>query len=396
MDGFDKVNEIVTAAAKPAQTDTDNKDQNSGAGDSQNSQGDSKDSGNADQGTDKNSSSASDQQNNSGAGGNDQGAAADKQTAPNPLEDLLKETGFTSIDDLKKKLTATDDKTESPEEVKRKGEVYEANLNSFAVENEILTNDQLHELKSIKGKEDKDLVFEKYSGEVRDEIEENLKAEYEKEDKDPPTAKEIEEKIREAFDSEYPVESKNQKTKTRAENRLKKEAAEMRAPLESSLNKAKAQYDEVLALKNAMPEFQKTLTKMVTEAVPKEINFYEAKDGEEDIKIPVEISAKDQQEISDLLLKSFRTPENMALFRNGKAADIQAELKSQLDYILWQKFGDTGKTKMAEFFESRGRSKAKVGAENRFSENQGSNKQSDKQSQASAEKQILDSTRQKK
>ena len=166
--------------------------------------------------------------------------AEKKEEKPDPLAELLKETKFESLDALKAHLTKKDEKQKSPEELKREEDVYRANLNNYAVENQLMSNDDIVKLEVIKGKADKDIVFESFSSEVKDEI----VADLEKQRKvagitDELTPAEIAEAIDEAFEKEYPLNSDNDKAKKRAENKLAKAAKEMRGPLESSFTEAK-------------------------------------------------------------------------------------------------------------------------------------------------------------
>jgi hypothetical protein len=326
------------------------------------------------------------------AGANSDSGSLEK---PDPIAELLKEHNLGSIDELKEFLTEKSKKPadpETPEQIKKREDLYQANLVAFGVEKGIIKLEDVTKLETLKAKSDKDLVFESFAAEVRDEVEEKVK-------KENPlaTADEIQEKIKEAFNEAYPVDSDNQKAKARAERKLLKEAKEIRQPLESSLTKVKADYDEHLSIQKEFPLYSKSITKMVTEAIPKNVSFFTTKDGDEDVPVVIEVSEADQKEILASLSAAMEGVETFSLYKSGKSEEIKKMIQDRTEYHLWKKYGDVGKQKIAETFLSRGRKQGStVGAENSFETNQAQNKGgSTKQTQASAEAQVIESTRKK-
>lgn len=309
-----------------------------------------------------------------------------------PLDELLKEFKFENKEALLEHLKTRDKKTESPEETKRKDEIYRANLNKFAVESSFMSNEDIVKLETLRQKADRDLVFEKFSSEIKEEIEEEAK-----EENPDITKEEIDTKIREAFDKEFPLESKNQKAKSRAETRLTKEAKELRGPLESSFTNAKAEFDKEVSIRNAYPEFKKTVAGLITEAVPQMVPFFNEKDGDEEVPVNVPVSEDAKTKISEALSKKFVSPEIYALYSKGKIDEIKKLLASELEYQTWKHIGEDGKREIAKVFRSRGLDKgSNTGAKNSFSTNQAKGGEDKKMSAADAQQQVIDDTRQKK
>lgn len=290
----------------------------------------------------------------------------DKKEEPaDPLTDLLKEFKFNSKEDLIKHLKKADEKQKSPEEIKRAEEVYRANMNAFAVENEIMSLEDIHKLEEVKKATDEDLVYKKFAEEAREEILDEF------EEYDEPTEDEILAKINEAFEREYPTKSKNKNAVTRAENKIKREAELIRKPFESAYEKAKERYDDEVSVRNAYPEYQKTMKKMIDSSVPATVSFYKDKDGENEISIDVELKEEDRKEILEKVAKKFQNPETFVLHQKGKSQEIQDMIAEEVERLAWKKTEKEGKKKLAERFEGIGVGKgSKVGAENSFETNQ--------------------------
>ena len=299
------------------------------------------------------------------AKGGDDGKKKEEDTPEDPLTGLLKEFKFNSKEDLIKHLKKADEKQKSPEEIKRAEEVYRANMNAFAVENELMSLEDIHKLEEVKKATDKDLVFKKFSEEAREEVISDFDAE------DKPTEEEIADKIKEAFEKEYPTDSKNKNAVTRAENKIKREAELIRKPFESAYEKAKERYDDEVSVRNAYPEYQKTMKKVIDSSVPASVSFYKDKDGENEISIDVELKEEDRKEILEKVAKKFQNPETFVLHQKGKSKEIQDMIAEEVEFLAWKKTEKEGKKKLAEKFEGIGVGKgSKVGAENSFETNQ--------------------------
>jgi len=310
---------------------------------------------------------------------------------PDPLAELLKETKFESIDALKAHLTKKDSKEDTPEEKKRKDDLYRANLHNFAVENSLMTTDEIIKYENIKAKSDRDLVFERFAEEIRGEIEDDLKAE-----NADVTKEEIDKEIKEAFEIEYPDDSTNQKAKDRAERKIAKEAKEIRGPFESSFNEAKSRYEDEVSVRNEYPVYQKTIKQVVSDAIPASVNFFKDKVGEQDLSIDIPISEDDKKEILESLTKKLQTPQTFLLHKNGKVDDLKAMVRNEMDYLLWNKYNESGKKEIATKVFSAGLSKgSEVGAKESFALKQAAPAASGKKSDSDAQQEVIDSTRKK-
>ena len=308
---------------------------------------------------------------------------AAKEAAADPVE-LQKK-----IDALQKALDEKNNRVDkTPEQIKKDEEVYQAKLKAYAVENDLMKNEDLQRYDNVKASEDEALVFDSFAAEVKDEILEELG--------DDASEEEIIAAIRKEFESEYPLNSKSEKVRARAEAKLKKAAGEIRSPLESSFNTAKTRFDDEQSVRSEYPKYQEAVNKVVV--VPDKIPFYKEGEGEDAIEIQVEVSEKDKKEILVSLQNIIKDPENFILHKNGKTEEVQNKIKSELEYQLWKRLGDTGKKAMAEKLievgHSRGLAKGSdTGAKNSFATNQGGEKKDASASAVSAKQQVIDSTR---
>lgn len=330
--------------------------------------------------------------------------AADKAAAsgggndnPDLLKQLLEEHKFETVEQLREHLAKKDEKVKSPEEEKREKEVYEANLVSYAVQNNLLSLDDATKYNTIKGKSDEDLVFESFVSEFEDEIKEKILAE-KKEigDETPVDDSEVMKRLNEDFEKEYPTTSENEKAKQRAINKLAKAAKELRAPIESSYTAAKKMFDEELGVKQNYPGYKKAMDSIVESAIPKSYSFFKDKDGDDEIEVEVEISDEDRKEIMKSVSKKVENPSTYSLHKDGKTSDISNLVKREADLLLWERYSEAGKKKIAERFVEIGKKKGSdIGAKNSFELNQAGKGGPKGEGGPDATQQVLDSTRKK-
>jgi len=308
--------------------------------------------------------------------------------APDRLEAFLKEHNLASLDELVDKLKPKVEET--PEQIKKREELQQANLISFAVENDLMSLENINKYQELKNTTDEDLVFEAFSKDRRDEILEELG--------DEATEEQIIEKLRKDFDSEYPVSSKNEKIRQRAENKIKKEAAEMRQPLESSFTEAKARYDEEMSMRTDIPKYNQTITGLAASAVPDTFQFFADKDGEDEISVPVKVTPEVKKTILDSVEnKIMKNPQTYLLYKQGKTEQIQEMISDHVELLMYKHLGESGKKEIAKVYLGRGVAKgSNTGASNSFAVNQAGIKSDVVVDEKTAKAQVLDSTRQKK
>lgn len=217
--------------------------------------------------------------------------------------------------------------------------------------------DDFSQLKTIKSKQDAELVFEKYFSAWKEE--------------NPDVTEKAEETAREDFETEYNLNNENDKVKSRAVSRLAKEAAEIRSPLESSYNNAKSRFDAESELKANFPKFISGVEGIASELVPEKIEWYKGKDNDEEVPIEVDLPADDRKEIMDKVVKRLQTPDSYELFRAGKMDELKERVSEYVDYLVGKKTKEVGAAKIAEIFLGRGVAKgSNVGATNSFATQQ--------------------------
>lgn len=329
----------------------------------------------------------------------DEAAAKGSEEKPDLLKQLLADTKFESVEKLREHLAKKDEKQKSPEELKRETDVYKANLVSFAVENNLMSLEDITKYENLQGKENEDLVFQEFVTEVEDEIKALLEQEKKDEnpdDKTPVTDADVLARINEEFEKEYPLSSTNAKTKERALKKLEKAAKEVRGSVESSYTAAKKRFDEELGIKQSYPGYKKAMDSTIEELVPKSFSFFADKDEDEEIKIDLEISDKDREEILKSVSKKIENPKTYSLHKDGKLEDVKGLVKKEVDLLLWEKYSEDGKKKLAEkYFEIGKKKGSDIGAKQSFETNQAKAGGGDKGASPDAQQQVLDSTRKK-
>lgn len=294
-------------------------------------------------------------------------------------QEFLKELGVSSLDELKEKLSAKGSESLSPEEKEKAQEIYEANLQKFAVEKDLMGIDDFSQLKTLKSRQDAELVFDKY---LEDWKEEN-----------PDITEDIEELAKEEFEKDYKLNHDNEKIKGRGIAKLADAAAAIRNPLLSSYNTAKEQFDAETDLRTNFPKFTADINKIATELVPQKMEWFKGKDGEDEVAIEIDIPEEDRKDIHDKVVKRLSNPDSYELFKGGKLGELKEGIADYVDYLVNKKSKEIGNAKIAEIFLGRGIEKGSiVGANNSFAANQGkaAAHNADKKSKTDSEQEILE------
>lgn len=261
--------------------------------------------------------------------------------------ELLKELGLESVDALKEKLKPKPaDIPESPEEKEKREAVYEASLRKHAVETGAMKLDDFTILESLKGKDDQALVYDNW---LKGWKEDNP-------DVDPAEADRL---AKEEFESEYKLSSTNEKAKARGIAKIKKEAGEIRTPLENKVKAVKENYDGVRDVEVNFPEFNKKVTGIIKEFIPEKFTVTTVKDKigdkEEDVPIEVDLSAEDRVAILQSVGKKIlENEENYKLYKKGDFKALQEIAKKEAESLISSKYTGAASQKIATEFLTRG------------------------------------------
>lgn len=282
----------------------------------------------------------------------------DDNPVPDPVKDLLKELNLESLDDLKARLKPKDpDKVESPEEKEKRENLYTVEMQKYAVENGLMKPDDFTKLEALKGKEDRNLVFESWLPSWKEE----------NPDVDPAVA---EQQAKEDFEAEYRLDSKNEKTKNRGLSKIAKEAKEIRGPLESSFTSLKQEFDEDRTVKADMPDFNKKMTGFIQESIPEKVKLFETKDGEEMVPVEIELTADQRKEVYQKVAKKILNSSTYQLYKKGDMKPLQDLARQEAEATIWADQREAGLKKIAETFLKRGDEngykRGVIGAKNPF------------------------------
>lgn len=314
------------------------------------------------------------------------GSGNDNSDPPPPkaedaVSGLLKELNIDSVEALKEKLKPKDPVVEEgPEEKERKKNIYEANLQSYAVEQGVMKLEDFQKINTIKGKEDKDLVFDEFAAGYKED-----------------NAAATDQEIKEAFDLKYDLQSENPALKKWAEKQITKQAKLIREPLESSLNTAKKNYDEELGIRSTYPEYSKKIIGLVDEAIPTKVNVFKDKVGDEEIPVDVELTAEDRKEIAAEVLKEINNQSTFSAYKKNDEAGIKKLIGEKVEAKLWStKYREKSLKKIADtFLRTGGKNGSTTGAENSFAAKQDIKTQTGPKTTQSKEDEVLDSFKKK-
>lgn len=302
-------------------------------------------------------------------------------------KELLKKFNVDTVEELEEKFSQKEVKVLTAEEKAKEDEIYEARLKLFAVEKGIGKAEDFDQLKTLKSKQDAELVFEDY---LKDWKEDNPDA---KPVEGETTEEDILKAAKEDFEKEYKLNSTSATVKAKGVARLAREAADKRTPFEEKYNEAKEQFDETTDLRENLPKFIKGLQGIASEVVPEKIEWFRGKDGEEELPpIEIPLSEDDRKEILEKVAKRLERPENYKLFKEGKLDTLKEGISEYAEYLVSKKTKELGNNKIAEFFLGRGMDKgSKVGAEQSYATNQGAQGAHQKQqsSKTDAEQEVL-------
>jgi hypothetical protein len=269
-----------------------------------------------------------------------------KPAAAIELPDDIK-TELAELRALKQSIASkTPEKT--PEEIQRENELEKVNFRKYAVEEKLMTNDDFSAYENVSKKTDRDLVYEKYTTE-------------QKEDNPEITPEEI----KENFESEYKLNSDNEKAKARGEQKIAKEAKELKTPFTSKYSQAENSYKELKSVAAKNPEFNAFIDEVIKENTPEKVSLLKLKEGEEEIPIETELTDDQRKEITKLFktAKVFRD----YLDSDGKQDQLKAKIAKKIDGFL--KINNFEKVATKSFETGKGigiKKGSNIGAENPF------------------------------
>lgn len=283
--------------------------------------------------------------NDGGEGGSNAGGEGASNTEVVIPEDIQRE-----LSELRayKESILNKEPEKTPEQVAKEAELEKVNFRKYAVENDLMKDDDFNSFDTISKRKDHDLVFERFSKEQQEDNPEIT-----------------DDEIKEAFETEYKLNSENEKAKARGMARLQKEASEIKNPYETAYKSAKTRYDEDRSIEAQVPAYKKFVDDLIKESAPDKLTLFKAKDGEEEISIDVDLTKEDRDELA----KTFINPKTFRSFLDGKEklGDVKATLAKKINGFLKQKYFDTALSSSFEKGMGRGTLKgSSVGANNPF------------------------------
>jgi hypothetical protein len=262
-----------------------------------------------------------------GAGGSGGAANEGGQGGEAPAAVTMTAAEVQELADLRafKASIAEKEPEKTPEEIAKLAEKEKGEFIKYSVDEGLMKVDDFHAYENLKVKADRDLVYESF---LTNWKEENPDVEPD----------EIEARAKADFEDEYKLNSSNDKTKARGEARLAREAAEVRKPLQTTYEKAQGAFKELQSIRQTYPKYEKFMDDLIKETVPEQIVF-KTKEGEEDIVIDdVKLTEEDKKEIA----KQFKNDKNFFAFTKNadKLDSVKAAIAKKIDGYLKVKYFD--------------------------------------------------------
>ena len=204
-------------------------------------------------------------------GGENNGAAAAPVEKIEISLEQAKAWGFDSKEQLDEHFQKLKEQNISEEEKRKAAALEDVNFRKFSIENDLLKEDDFMSHQSLSAKADRDLVFDKWV------------AEFKEDNPDLAEDPELMEKATAEFNREYKLDSESEKVKQRGLDKLSKEAKELRSPVSSKFESAKNQYELAKTVHTEYPKFENLVETKVRQHTPDKKVAYTVKYGEEDV-----------------------------------------------------------------------------------------------------------------
>lgn len=230
------------------------------------------------------------------------------------MEALLKETGATSLEELKAKLAPKKELT--PEEKTAAEQKYLADLDNFAVTGKFMSRDEVVALNNMVKSSDEELAFNVYS------------AEYKAAKTDA-----TDEEIKQNFKLLYHTESTDEIIKKAGEKAMKKDADAVRGVLQSKMNSAKQTFDDTAMRKGKIPGYKSVIQSSIKENLPPKIELL----VEGDEKVTFDITPEDHAEFEKLLVGEETFD---AYLEHGSSQQVKDLLKDKIQGLVLLKNKD--------------------------------------------------------
>lgn len=266
-------------------------------------------------------------------------------------QELLKEMGVSSVDEIKK--LREPEKPETEEEKAKRLEKQEASFHQYAVTNDKMSLAEINTFKQLSALPPADLVSNDFANEYRE-------AHKDRKDADGKADPVTNEEIQEAFETVFNTKSEDPVLKKVGERAIAARAKEILSGAEQKYNEAKQEFEGLMDRKAKMPEFKSFVQGALREAIPEKLTY--TVDGRE---FHVELDKADFAEIEN----KFKDDNIFGQFYN--ATDRQG-LKESIKGEAQRQVAEKYIQKVAEVSNRAGYSKGlidgKVGARAPFTE----------------------------
>lgn len=230
-------------------------------------------------------------------------------------EELLREAGVSSLEELKEKLKPKVELTEAQK--REEAEKYEVNVDKYAVDNKVMTLEEIKALNNALKATDEQLAFAQY--EVK----------YKEANKDATP-----EQIKQAFNLFYHIDATDETLKAAGAEAMKERASAMRNTLASKREMAKEAFDDHTMRSSKIPGYKQTIQSALKEYVPEQLEF---NSGDGDDKVVFKVDPKQKTDLEKSLVgeETFE-----AYLKDGNSQQVRLLLKDKIEGLLLLKNKD--------------------------------------------------------
>lgn len=247
------------------------------------------------------------------AGGQSTTTKTEEQIAEEATTKMLAGLGVKTMDELKAKLAAP----ETPEQKLARETQYTAGLDKFAIDNALLTRDEIIALENTKKQSHEDRVFAEFKSEF---LEKNP-------DKDEAAA-------RENFRLFYNLDAGDEFLKAKGASALEEKSNSILSKYQSKYDSAKERFDAVQADKAKVPHYQAAIKSAVAEGAPAKLVLVS---GEGDEQITFDVSDAERLAIE----KDLVNDETFDLFSStADAQQVKQQLKDKVETMVFMRNKD--------------------------------------------------------
>lgn len=239
---------------------------------------------------------------------------ATKLAVTTAQQELFKALGVSTLEELQERLKPKVEET--PEQIADRNKRYSADLDAFAIKNNLITRDEIVKLETLKQTDPQQIVFSDFAKTYKEA-----------------NAEATPEQVTAAFRLAYHLDSETPSLKTHGESLINRDANAIVKSLESKYTSAKETFDSEVQQRSKMPAFKSLIKTSLDKFVPPKLEL----DLGGDQKVSFDIDPSIKAEIEKFLVNNQTFEE---FNQQGSSLQMNESLKARIDGYVFQKNRD--------------------------------------------------------